>query len=136
MGPFEGQCAYGYEKLLNCKSLPKFRIYVMECKATMVYKSNKAICNQAKYNKKWPPAAYTHTAKNFCILETLNLSTCADSSTDDPPPCPPPKKVSGVRCHMSGVRCHMSCVTCHLSHVTCRPLLFFALCKIEVFISR
>ena len=51
--------------------------------------------------------------------ETLNLSTCADSSTDT-------KKskiyiferikkcqVSFVTCHVSGVRCHLSPVTCH-----------------------
>ena len=44
---------------------------------------------------------------------TLNLLTCADSSTDT-------KKsflfVSGVRCQLSIVTCHVLCVTCHLSH--------------------
>ena len=52
-----------------------------------------------------------------CLQETLNLSTCADRSTNTKTDRKGQNKniflfhVSGVRCHM----CHMSPVTCHLS---------------------
>ena len=49
--------------------------------------------------------------KKTHVRKTLNLSMCAEKSTDT-------KKGSGVRCHLSHVICHMSCVTSHLSHVT------------------
>ena len=49
-----------------------------------------------------------------CVRQTLNLSMCADSSTDTKI-----LKVSHVTCHMSCVTCHMSHVTCLVSRVTC-----------------
>ena len=44
--------------------------------------------------------------------ETLNLSTCVDSSTNTKILCPPHKKQ--IRCQVLGFRWHI----CHLSHVT------------------
>ena len=45
------------------------------------------------------------------IVETLNLSTCANNSTHKKIIC----HVSSVTCHMSHVMCHLSPVTYHLS---------------------
>ena len=57
------------------------------------------------------------------IYETLNLSTCADSSTNTKSQKNIKKKnlclFFSIRCQVSDVRCHVSCVTCHLSYVTC-----------------
>ena len=55
--------------------------------------------------------------KKFLIWETMNLSTCEDSSTDT---IKSPKK---IRCqvsffYLSYIRCQVSHVRCHLSHVT------------------
>ena len=49
--------------------------------------------------------------ENSWIQETLNLATCANSSTVT--------KMSPVTCHLSPVTCHMSPITYHLSPVTC-----------------
>ena len=64
--------------------------------------------------------------KKCCRLETLNLSTCADRSTNTKMD----RKVYiffslfffllYVMCHVSLVICHESFVTCHVSHVTCQ----------------
>ena len=48
-------------------------------------------------------------AKNFSLQQTLNLSTCADSSTN--------KNIN--KCPMSTVMRHLSNVTCLVLHVTC-----------------
>ena len=63
------------------------------------------------------------------IQETLNLSTCVDSSTntktDRSGVWTERKKkeniihVSYVRCQVSGIRCQGSSVRCHVSHVAC-----------------
>ena len=50
-------------------------------------------------------------SKKFSIRETLNLSTCANSSTDT-------NQISQV----SHVRCYLSPVFCHMPHVMCQVL--------------
>ena len=63
--------------------------------------------------------------KKSCIWETLNLSTCTDSSTDkisfylmkEKKKLKKKKQVLCVRCHVSGVISHIPPVTCHVSHV-------------------
>ena len=56
------------------------------------------------------------------IRETLNLSTCADSSTGTIKNLR--NHVSCVMCHVSCVICqgHVSCVMCYMSNVTCHVL--------------
>ena len=44
--------------------------------------------------------------QKYHIPETLNLSTCAESSTDTP-------QKKHVRCNLSCFTCNVSCVTCH-----------------------
>ena len=51
------------------------------------------------------------------LQETLNISTCADSSTDTKSKIK--LFVSSVACQVTIVRCHMSVVLCHMLHVTC-----------------
>ena len=71
------------------------------------------------------------STEKFCIRETLNLLTCANSSTNTKIPKMLEKftffvfhiscvtfHLSPVTCHRSPVNCHLSPVTCHLSPVT------------------
>ena len=55
------------------------------------------------------------------LRETLNLLTCAESSTHTKMEKKERKgkTKSCVRCHMSRVTCYMSCATCHMFFVTC-----------------
>ena len=57
-----------------------------------------------------------HFLENSRIRDTLNLSTCSDSSTNTKMTN---ENVSSVRFHMSCVMCHVSCIMCHMSRVTC-----------------
>ena len=58
------------------------------------------------------------------IGETLNLSTCTDSSTDTKTDRNGQKvKSKNNKYHMYGIRCHLSPVACHLSPNTCHLLL-------------
>ena len=59
------------------------------------------------------------------IRQTLNLSTCADSSIDSKTVLNALKRPNKnhmspvhVMCHISHVTCHLSCITCHMSRVT------------------
>ena len=53
------------------------------------------------------------------IQETLNLSMCADSSTDTQTKR---NRTDKIKCHISRVTCHVSHVTCHMSRVACQIL--------------
>ena len=57
--------------------------------------------------------------KTSCIRETLNLSTCADGSTNTKTDRKKHRKKRKRTCHMSGVQYQVSSVKCHASHVTC-----------------
>ena len=68
---------------------------------------------------------YLETQKRKSLIrESLNLSMCANSSTNI---CVKLLKLklfiiflkSGFRCHLSGFRSPLSCVTCPVSPVTC-----------------
>ena len=58
------------------------------------------------------------TFKKSFIRETLNLLTCADSSTDTKKSEEENLYKSCDTYHVSLVTCHMSCVMCHVSCVT------------------
>ena len=70
-----------------------------------------------------PSSLLRRPLRKSCIVETLELLACAESSTDTK--TEERKKyiimchASGVICHTTGVRCQVSHVMCHLSPVTC-----------------
>ena len=62
---------------------------------------------------------WAHIAEKSHVHETLNLSMCADSSTNTIKYIKK-KCESSVKCDMSHIPCHMSHVPCHKSHVKCQ----------------
>ena len=80
--------------------------------------------------------------KELRILETLNLSTCADSSTNTNKSEEKKKEKQGhvspvtVTCHLTPVTCHLSPVTCHLSHVYESPRMLSEAAEGDLLIPR